>query len=66
MPRDTLDPTARDDRLVAAWQRLILVLLVGAALALTAAGLVAAATGRAPLDALPPYYVTALDVAQAA
>lgn len=66
MPRDALDPIVRDDRLVAVSRRLISVLLVGAALALTAACLVAAIRGGAPLDAMPPYYVTALDAAPTA
>jgi len=61
-----LEPTARHDRLVAAWQRVILVLVLCAALGLAVFGVVAATDGGASLDAMPPCYVTALDDAQAA
>ena len=61
-----VEPTARHDRLVAAWQRVILVLVLCTALGLTVFGVVTATDGGAALDAMPPYYVTALDEAQAA
>jgi len=60
-----LEPVARHDRRVVAWQRVILVLVLCAALGLAVFGVIAATGGGASLDAMPPYNVTALDEAQA-
>jgi len=61
-----LEPVARHDRWVAAWQRVILVLVLCAALGLAVFGVMAAGGGGTSLDAMPPYNVTAFDQPQTA
>lgn len=56
------EPVARHDRLVGAWQHVIFVLvLLGIVGAIVASVLATLALG-VPVDALPPYTVTALAI----